>query len=350
MPFDYNNEGPRVLVTGAGGPAGLAVMKSLNAAGMTIYAADIDPYAAGLYHVPEQRRVLLPPGARADFVESVLAVCLRARIAVVVPTVDAELLPLAAARGSFERAGVKLVMASEATLDVCLDKWALYWQCAGSVRVPDTVLVDAEFDVNGPALPAIVKPRSGSGSRGVRIVESRSDLEQLPRDETLIVQEYLPGPEYSLDVLATAAGRVIAVVPRSRLKVDSGIAVTGRTLHDPRLEKIGREVAELIGLTSVANVQVKEDSDGAPALLEVNPRFPGSMPLTMASGVDMPALAVAEALGAPALRGPLAFADKAMVRHLDERFFDPAELSRLEDAAAQDEAVRTAELPLEVAA
>jgi hypothetical protein len=70
----------------------------------------------------------------------------------------------------------------------------------------------------------IVKPRAGSGSRGIRLIERRAELEALERDGTLLVQEHLPGPEYSLDVLARADGHVAAVVPRERLKVDSGIA------------------------------------------------------------------------------------------------------------------------------
>ena len=82
----------------------------------------------------------------------------------------------------------------------------------------------------------------------------------LERDGSLLVQEHLPGPEYSLDVIARADGHVAGVVPRERLKVDSGIAVTGRTLHDDRLEGFARAVAEAIGLTTVANVQVKVDA------------------------------------------------------------------------------------------
>lgn len=335
MSIDRNAVPSRVLVTGVGGPAGLAVMKSLRDSPLMVYAADIDPYAAGLYDVPERARVLLPRGDDPGFVEFVFALCRRERIAAVVPTVDSELLPLAGARDRFERSGVKLVLAPEPTLRICLDKWSLFQTCTGVVRVPATVLVDEDFDPGPPELPAIVKPRLGSGGRGVRLIEHRSELELLPRDGTLIVQAYLPGPEYSLDVLANGHGAVLAVVPRSRLKVDSGIAVTGRTLHDLRLELIGREVAELIGLTGVANVQVKADRRGAPALLEVNPRFPGSMSLTVASGVDMPLLCVAEVLGAIPPEGPLPFADVGMVRKLQEQFFDPCQMSRLERRADQ---------------
>ena len=89
-------------------------------------------------------------------------------------------------------------------------------------------------------------------------------------------------------MLAGADGHVIASVPRLRARVDSGVAVGSRTVHDPELESFGRIVAEKTGLTYVANVQVKRDAAGRPALLEVNPRMPGTLGLTIASGVDMP--------------------------------------------------------------
>jgi carbamoyl-phosphate synthase large subunit len=326
---------PRVLVTGAGGPSGISILRAMEGEPVTMLAADIDPYAAGLYLVDADRRFLLPRGDDPRFAPDLLARCTRERIDVVVPTVDTELLPLARLRGEFAAEGVVLVLASEATLAVCLDKWELAQRCAGRVRVPSTIVVDDVFDAAAIELPVIVKPRSGSGSRGIRLVSKRAELEALERDGTLLVQEHLPGPEHSLDVLARADGHVAAVVPRERLKVDSGIAVTGRTLHDDALDAFARAVAEAIGLTTVANVQVKEDADGEPALLEVNPRFPGTMPLTIASGVDMPRLAIGEALGTPIPDGPLEFADLAMVRFFQERFFAFDDIADLQRHAAE---------------
>jgi carbamoyl-phosphate synthase large subunit len=329
-----SSDPPRVLVTGTGGPSGVSILLAMEAPPVTMLAADIDPYAAGLYLVPSERRAILPRGDDPRFADALLEICRRGRVDVVVPTVDSELLPLAEARARYADAAVGLVLASEQTLRVCLDKWLLAERCRDAVRVPATVVVDDTFDAAECVLPVIVKPRSGSGSRGIRLVERREELDALERDGTLLVQEHLPGTEYSLDVLARADGHVAAVVPRARLKVDSGIAVTGRTLHDDRLDTFAREVAALIGLTTVANVQAKEDADGAPALLEVNPRFPGTMPLTVASGIDMPQLAIAEALGTAIPDGPLPFDDIAMVRFFQERFFafdDIADLQR--DAA-----------------
>ena len=94
-------------------------------------------------------------------------------------------------------------------------------------------------------------------------------------------------------------------------------------------------MSQAIGLTTVANVQVKQDASGEPALLEVNPRFPGTMPLTVAAGIDMPKLAIGEALGTPVPDGPLPFRDLAMVRYFEERFFGFDDIADLQRHAAE---------------
>lgn len=321
----------RVLITGMGGPAGIAVLRGIAEDPFDVYSADIDPFAAGLYLVPPERRIMLPRGDSPRFVEAVLDVCRKHAIDVLVPTVDSELVPVAEARAAFEAADVALVNPSADTLRMCLDKWALHQRCDGVVRLPASTITDGEFDPAAVALPVIVKPRWGSGSRGIRLISDREELERVSRDGMQLVQEYLPGPEHSLDVLARRDGRVLAVVPRERLKVDSGIAVTARVTRDAALESFGRKVAERIGLVGVANVQVKQTAAGEPALLEVNPRFPGSMPLTIAAGVNMPALAVREALGEPMPDDPIEFRPLAMVRLLAERFLDFDEIAALQE-------------------
>ena len=232
------SDSPRVLVTGAGGPSGISILRAMDGEPVTMLAGDIDPFGAGLYLVEPARRSILLRGDDPRFSDALLEQCQRDAVDVVIPTVDTELLPLAQRREEFAAVGTTLVLASVATLETCLDKWALAERCREHVRVPATVVVDDAFDPAAIELPVIVKPRAGSGSRGIRLIERRAELEALERDGTLLVQEHLPGPEYSLDVLARADGHVAAVVPRERLKVDSGIAVTGRTLHDDALDTL----------------------------------------------------------------------------------------------------------------
>jgi len=321
------HEDVAVLVTGAGGPAGIAMLKSLSKdPGVRVAAADMDGWAAGLYLVPGSARVVIPPGDAPEFADVLLDRCLRLGIGFVVPTVDAELRPLAAARTVFEDAGVRLMLPPARALDLTLDKLALAIACADVVRVPRTECLNEGTDADSWSYPVIVKPRTGSGSRGISLVRSGADLNARRPAGGFLVQEFLPGEEYSIDVLADADGRVVAGVPRARARIDSGVSVAGRTVHDQELVRFGTAVASTLGLAFISNVQARRDEAGRPALLEVNPRPPGSLPLTVASGVDMPRMAL-DALRGGTLPDHAGFREKAMVRFLDERFLDLSELA-----------------------
>jgi len=89
-----------------------------------------------------------------------------------------------------------------------------------------------------------------------------------------------------------------------------------------------RTVATVTGLTYIANVQCRRDAAGRAALLEVNPRAPGALPLTMASGVNMPRLALDALRGLP-VPDHVDFREVAMVRFLDERFMDLSEVQKV---------------------
>jgi carbamoyl-phosphate synthase large subunit len=226
---------PRVLVAGAGGPSGVAAIKALEGE-LDIFSADIDPYAPGLNLVDDDRRLPVAMGSGDSYTELLYELCESHRIDVLVPALDCELLLLASARFFFAEIGTRIVLPSEKTLRVCLDRRALRRCCRGVVRVSDSALADD-----------------------------------------------LPGAEYSLATLAGSDGNVTAVVPWVR--GNSGTEASGHTVHDEGLKKIGRQIAARIGLTSLANIEVKEASDGEPVLLDVKPYLTGTMPLALASGM-----------------------------------------------------------------
>ena len=319
----------RVMITGVGGPAAVSVMKSLGAdASVSLIAADMDPWAAGLYLVPPEARTLVPAGTDPRYADATLARCAAMGVDVLIPTCDAELRPLGKARDEFRRAGIELLLAPDSALEVCLDKLALAERCAGHLPVPRTERLDKIADPESWTYPVMIKPRSGSGSRGISVAASSEELLRLEPSPDFLVQDYLPGEEYSVDVLADVTGHVVAAVPRVRERVDSGVSVAGRTMHDAELEQMGAAVATATGLTYIANVQFRRDAAGRPALLEVNPRVPGALPLTVASGVDMPRMAL-DSLRGRVLPDYADFRDTAMVRYLDERFMDLSEVQKV---------------------
>ena len=201
----------KVLVTGTGGPAAINFLRLVQRSDVTWFAGDIDPVATGLYLVPAERRVLLPRGDDPDFAGRLLGLCVELGIDVVVPTVDSELLPVARCREDFAAQGIQVLSPSLTTLERTLDKWELIQLCADRVRVPASVLWTDETTPRslteaGIGWPLVAKPRRGSGSTGVFVLDSYDQLAQLPRDGSQLLQELLPGEEFSVDVLV-ADGR-----------------------------------------------------------------------------------------------------------------------------------------------
>ena len=314
----------RILVTGAGGPSAISVWKSLGGAHQ-LFMADMDPCASGLYLVPKAQRLLVPRGDAPSFVNSVLAVCTALRIELLVSTVDAELAPLAQALERFDAIGVRVPLSPLSALMLCRDKLTLLDRARGVVPTPQTQVIDAGTAANPPTFPRFVKPRIGAGSRGAEVVHSAADLATLPRDGSYLLQEWLPGDEYSVDVYLRADGVALASVPRVRMKTDSGIAVAARTVHLPEVSEAAIRIAQAVGIRYVANVQFRRAADGQAKLLEINPRFPGTLPLTAHAGVDIPALLVAEVAGQPLPEGLMPYTERMVVRYWSEQFVDTAE-------------------------
>nr|WP_201469080.1 ATP-grasp domain-containing protein [Microbacterium hydrocarbonoxydans] len=325
----------RVLVTGAGGPAGVAVIRSLlRRSDLEVFAADMDGWASGIYLVPSTHRRLVPPGRDDDFVPAIARMVAEDGLDLVISTVDVELAALAGRRE--ELAPAVLAAPSQDTLSVALDKLLLAERCEATGLTPRTVLAGPDAQAVDWEFPVFAKPRQGAGSRGVRLVPDRAALDALPDDEGLIVQDFLPGEEYSVDVIADAAGSVVAAVPRTRARVDSGVAIAGRTVHDEELETAAASIARAIGLVGVANVQLRRDRADRAVLLEVNPRFPGALPLTIAAGVDIPSL-VADLFLGRELPSTVAFREVASVRFLEDVIVEVDEILVSEHAGHQEE-------------
>jgi carbamoyl-phosphate synthase large subunit len=318
----------RILITGAGGAAAISVWKSLGSE-HELHMADMDPLATGLYLVPADRRLIIPRGDDPQLVTVLHEACKARRIDALLPTVDAELAPLAAVRERFESIGVQLPISPVECLRICRDKQLLLDKVKGIVPIPDSQpLIQAVAD-RVDSFPLLVKPRSGAGSRGVARITCREDLDAVPKDGSFLLQEFLPGEEYSVDVYVRRDGRVIGAVPRERMKVDSGIAIVSRTINLPEVIDAAVKTAEAIGIRGTANVQFKRAADGVFKLLEVNPRYPGTLPLTSAAGIDMPKLMADELAGKPLPDDLMPFKELMVVRYWTEHYFDAREWEAL---------------------
>jgi carbamoyl-phosphate synthase large subunit len=146
----------------------------------------------------------------------------------------------------------------------------------------------ADVDFASVRYPVYVKPRFGRGSVNVFSVSNEAQLrlflEYVP---DAIVQDMLPGTEFTVDVLSDFRGRVLSIVPRERLVIRAGVSDKCITRKHPEVMAFAREVAEKLQILGPANIQCKWAGTSV-SLIEVNPRFSGGIPLTIAAGADFP--------------------------------------------------------------
>lgn len=314
-------------MTGAGAPGAAGIIKCLlQDQAIRLSVADADENAVGRYLHPSFFRI--PKAGSADFSTEVLALCQKERIEMVMPLVTRELFPFSEQKHRFAQAGISLLVSSHRSIQIANDKAACYQflQDKG-IAVPRFFVartteefIHAAFELGHPHEAFCFKPCIANGSRGFRIVSdsiNESDLlfhhkpylthitythalnillsQPFP---PLVVTEYLPGEEYSVDCLANN-GKAVLVVPRLRGKTVNGISVQGRFVNDPDLIAYSAAIIEAIGLHGNIGIQLRRAKNGQPLLLEINPRVQGTIVAGIGAGVNLPLLAVKQELGWP---------------------------------------------------
>lgn len=271
-----------VIVTGAGGAAGVAVVQALTGR-RRVVAADCDPDAVGL-HLADDRGVL-PRGDSPDFAAHVAKLAARTGATALICTVSEEITALRDGAGLLDEAGLRSWLPSKYTVRTSTDKWLFAQACAAAaIPSPHTAL----GTVDGVPGPWIVKPRFGRGSRDVHPVDSPEEARwAVARVPEPIVQTRLSGAEFTVDVLVGPDGVLAGAVPRLRLETRGGISTKGRTFAAPELVSGVARLLAAIGLVGPANVQGFLDERGDFAFTEVNPRMSGGLPLSLAAGADL---------------------------------------------------------------
>jgi carbamoyl-phosphate synthase large subunit len=247
----------------------------------------MNPMSPALYF--GHKHYIVPLTTDRRYVPILEGICEAEDVNLIIPTIDDELPIFGRASSQFEQSGVAVAVSSERTSKICNDKYETYQFClANDIRTPMTRLA-ADTDFKRLRYPVYVKPRFGRGSVNVFLVNNESQLRAFMEYVTdPIVQDQLDGTEFTVDVLCDFSGRPLSIVPRERLVIRAGVSDKGVTRKQAEIMAFARDVAEKLEIVGPANIQCKWDGRRA-TLIEVNPRFSGGIPLTIAAGADFPA-------------------------------------------------------------
>lgn len=237
------------------------------------------------------------PFVNADgFIGALNEVLEKYKIDYIYPAMDSVVNVLAQ---SASELSAKVIGSSAETTAIALSKKRTYAALSNVINCPHVYelsnLKDEEF-------PVFMKPEVGCGSKGVLLARTREEVvSALDKDPSLMILEYLPGDEYTIDCFTDIKGQLLYAGPRKRRRVSKGISVNTVSVQEniETFTKIAKAINEKIKFHGAWFFQLKHDRNGALALLEIAPRVAGSMGLQRNLGVNLPLLSVFSHEGLP---------------------------------------------------
>ncbi len=319
----------KVLVTGGGAPGIAGTIYSLrhNPLGekITVFTSDIKGDVVGKYL--SDGFFQLPPPENERYVDVLLKNLLGEEIEVILPQTTREIEVLSRHKRDFEEKGIRVVVSDHDSIQIANNKYRLMLVAKEvGIPVPEFRLVsnvdeleEAVREFGYPSVPVVVKLPFSNGMRGLRILREKpltldSFLNEKPRGEFLnledflrifkedtfpemLVMEYLPGDEYTVDVFSFPGARILEAIPRRRDQIRSGITFAGTVVRREDMIEYSKALALKLNLEFAFGFQFKEDEKGVPRLLECNPRVQGTMVMSTFAGRNFIYAGVAAVLG-----------------------------------------------------
>lgn len=350
----------RVLLTSVGNdgfPSVLEAFKSVSEAEIEVIGLDARRTAAGLYLADEG--YVIEPRHSASHIDKLRDIIKKTRPDFFWPLSTEDQVFYAS---NYDRIAdliprTRVILSDEQVLRTANNKFKLFEfvnaHGIGTIwfrRVTSLEEIEQALPyLNFPEKPFLLKTDEGTGAQGVKVVyndlpsdkklfdrhnlkitydEMRFHLGRMREWPAMHVTEFLPGEEFSVDVLCNN-GTVHSAVVRRRDETIFGLALTAEVVKIESIEQKAVEIVRALGLSYVVNLQFRLNEKGEPQIIEINPRIPGTIGLSVLAGVNMPYLALKMALGQKVPIGIEPQYGRMCLRHWSLKGVMTAELKQL---------------------
>ncbi|MCK6263253.1 ATP-grasp domain-containing protein [Vibrio sp. ZSDE26] len=267
--YKINNKVKTVLVSGGGGDIGIAIGRILKECEITkVVGCDVERGHAGECVFDDFRRA--PLASESGYFDFLKQIFEEFSVDLFIPSSEAEIkatIDFGLINGQLF--GVEVLITNQETALVALDKLktAEILKTIG-VRSPWT-----ELALKMPReLPCIFKPKSGQGSKGLRVVHSEAEAKDLLGNKDYIWQELLlpDEQEFTCGVFRHSSGVTRSIVMRRTLS--GGFTDKGEVVENSEIDSYIFEIAKKLNIFGAVNFQLRLTSCG-PVLFEINPRL-----------------------------------------------------------------------------
>lgn len=259
--------------------------------GLTIIGADITKDAPALYFCDDKKIVCRIKDR--NYIPQLLAICESEKVDCLIPTIDTDLLLLAENKHRFEAIGTKVLISAIDKVKLCRDKnyTADYFVSLGlksPLPVNSIDKYEAMLKEGKVSFPAFIKPKDGSSSIDAYKVDNLEDLKlYAEKIEDYIIQPFISGKEFTIDIFCDYEGNPVFITPRERLTVRSGEVLKTRITQDDTMIAEALMLIQDFKPCGQITVQlIREETSGVDYYIEINPRFGGGAPLSIKAGAD----------------------------------------------------------------
>lgn len=249
---------------------------------LEIHGSDISQSAPALMFC--DKTVITPRIKDNKYIPFLQEYCSKNDIDALIPTIDTDLMLLSQNKKNFGK--TKVIISAEDKVMLCRDKryTADYFNSLG---LESPYPIDEWTKYNG-GYPAFIKPKDGSSSISAFKVENEKELElfaeQVP---DYIIQPYISGTEYTVDIFCDFDGNPIFITPRIRLAVRAGEVLKTEIVQDHIIiEEIKRLIADYKPCGQITVQLIRQNITEKNYYIEINPRFGGGAPLSIKAGAD----------------------------------------------------------------
>jgi len=283
-----------------------------------IIGTEIDPLAPAAQVLGDQLH-LVPTADDPAYPTHIRALCRDQKVTAVFPLIDPDVSVLGADMSDPGWGATVFASVPPEHLGTVSDKWRTFrWLIDNGFPtarsyLPGDLGQDARF-------PMFIKPRTGSGGTQTYAVRNSEELAFFSTYvQNPIIQDFLPGPEVTVDAIVGRSGDLLALTQRKRLMVRSGEVSRGVTVFEPEVDSIVRSVVKELRPLGPITIQTMWDGERF-CVNEVNARMGGGLPLTVAAGVTVGDLLLSSWAGDPVKAVPDYEQDLVMSR-FDDSFF-----------------------------
>lgn len=247
-----------------------------------IYGADITDTAPALAYCDHQ--VMVPKINEEDYLPALQKICNEENINALIPTIDTDLMLLAQNKDRF--GSTRVIVSNAEKISICRDKrYTLDYFRSLGIKSPDTI---DDWRKYHSGYPAFIKPKNGSSSVFAYKVNDENELKLLANQvPDYIVQPFIDGTEYTVDIFCDFEGNPVFITPRIRLAVRAGEVLKTKIVQDSKIISTMKKLLQDFKPCGQITVQlIREKETKEDYYIEINPRFGGGAPLTIKAGAD----------------------------------------------------------------